>query len=146
MLSSVSLRRYALLFWTPLILYHILGAASRKKYVAEAGETMTEEQIEVGRDSVSEVRVLLRRWYGMLSASRASQAELSSRGCADTLPLAVMIDSHVSRLWQLDVRATAVSLADTHAATECRVAIWHTFRLHSSSYASVAGGTFGSCG
>ena len=48
--------RYALLFWTPLILYHILGAASKKKYVAEAGETMTEEQIEIGRDSVSEVR------------------------------------------------------------------------------------------
>ena len=56
-MERVPLRRYALLFWTPLILYHILGAASRRKIVAEAGETMTQEQIEVGRDSVSEVRL-----------------------------------------------------------------------------------------
>ena len=48
--------RYALLFWTPLILYHILGAASKRKFVAEAGETVTEEEIEIGRESVSEVR------------------------------------------------------------------------------------------
>ena len=47
--------RYALLFWTPLILYHILGAASKRKIVAEAGETVTDEQIEVGQASVSEV-------------------------------------------------------------------------------------------
>ena len=71
--------RYALLFWTPLILYHILGAASKRKYVAEAGETVTDEQIEIGRDSVSEVRGV---WAHAFCLETASEPDV--RGLVNT--------------------------------------------------------------